>query len=170
MLIDACNQLFDAGSEFTIRFVGETGDARYFDACRTACQVHSERYLWEGWTDHVLETLRDSAAIVIASRHEGLPQTALEAMHAGRPLISVPVGGVPDLVNANRNGFLSRETSADSLAAAIRSFLEADDQQIERVRTAAKATVRKQADHAKWEKEYVELLRQLERSSLLRRL
>jgi glycosyltransferase involved in cell wall biosynthesis len=67
-----------------------------------------------------------SAADVVAVpsvRHEGyvdgLPNVALEAMAAGKPLIASRVGGLPGLVRDGEDGLLVTERDVDGLAAAI---------------------------------------------------
>jgi glycosyltransferase involved in cell wall biosynthesis len=50
---------------------------------------------------------------------DGLPNVALEAMAAGRPLVATRVGGLPDLVHPGENGMLVDEKDIDGLAEAI---------------------------------------------------
>jgi glycosyltransferase involved in cell wall biosynthesis len=57
--------------------------------------------------------------LVMSSRHEGLPLAALEAMAHGVPVAAFAVGGLPDLIEPGRNGFLAPAGDLDALAAAI---------------------------------------------------
>ena len=50
---------------------------------------------------------------------DGLPNVALEAMAAGKPLIATRVGGLPQLVHAGENGVLVDEKDPVQLAEAI---------------------------------------------------
>ena len=50
---------------------------------------------------------------------DGLPNVALEAMAAGRPLVATRVGGLPELVRPGETGLLVDEKDADELADAI---------------------------------------------------
>jgi phosphatidyl-myo-inositol dimannoside synthase len=50
---------------------------------------------------------------------DGLPNVALEAMAAGRPLVATRVGGLPDLVEPGETGLLVEENDADALANAL---------------------------------------------------
>lgn len=52
---------------------------------------------------------------VLPSYNEGLPGSILEAMAVGVPIISTPVGGIPETVIENRNGFLINPGDVDSL-------------------------------------------------------
>jgi glycosyltransferase involved in cell wall biosynthesis len=47
----------------------------------------------------------------------------MEAMAAGRPVISTAVGGVPELVEHGRSGFLVPAGDATALANAMRALL-----------------------------------------------
>jgi glycosyltransferase involved in cell wall biosynthesis len=50
---------------------------------------------------------------------DGLPNVALEAMAAGRPVVGSRVGGIPELVRDGENGLLVPEKDAAALAAAL---------------------------------------------------
>jgi glycosyltransferase involved in cell wall biosynthesis len=61
---------------------------------------------------------------VLCSRHEGFPNTVIEAMAAARPVVATAVGGIPDAVRHGETGLLVRPGDADGLAAAIGALLE----------------------------------------------
>lgn len=52
--------------------------------------------------------LLESHVMVLPSFTEGLPNTILEGMLYGMPIISRSVGGIPELVHQNVNGFTSK--------------------------------------------------------------
>ena len=60
-----------------------------------------------------------SDAVVCSSRTEGMPVALLEGMALGRPVIGVPVGGVPEIVADGDTGWLARRPSVDALTAVL---------------------------------------------------
>lgn len=60
------------------------------------------------------------ACLVLPSYNEGLPMAILEAMAAGKVIISTRVGGIPDLVENNVNGFLLEPGDVPGLARCLR--------------------------------------------------
>ncbi len=71
---------------------------------------------------------------------DGLPNVALEALAAGKALVATRVGGLPELVDSNRNGLLVDEKDATALADAI-TALAADAALRERLGTTGQAEV-----------------------------
>ena len=57
--------------------------------------------------------------IVIPSLNEGFPNVALEAMLYGRPVIATSVGGLPELIDNNENGFIVPPADPLSLSNAM---------------------------------------------------
>jgi glycosyltransferase involved in cell wall biosynthesis len=61
---------------------------------------------------------------VAPSLHENLPNTVLEAMACGIPCVAFDLGGLPDLIGHEREGWLARPGQADDLARGIAWVLE----------------------------------------------
>ena len=71
-----------------------------------------------GWVDEQGKAglFKQVASLVLPSYHEGLPMALLEAMAAGKVIISTRVGGIPDLVEHGENGFLLAPGDVEALA------------------------------------------------------
>jgi glycosyltransferase involved in cell wall biosynthesis len=60
---------------------------------------------------------------VLCSKHEGFPNTVVEAMAAERPVVATAVGGVPDAVTDGVTGLLVPPSDPNALAEAITDLL-----------------------------------------------
>jgi glycosyltransferase involved in cell wall biosynthesis len=67
-----------------------------------------------------LERLRAVDVLLMPSLWEGMPLAALEAMAIGVPIVASPVGGLPEIVEDGRSGFLIDGSEAEHHAAAVR--------------------------------------------------
>lgn len=81
-----------------------------------------------GWVtgDAKNELLMRASIYVLPSHAENLPMSVLEAMAAGLPVISTPVGGIPSAIDEGVEGLLVPPGDVASLTDAIRRLL-ADD-------------------------------------------
>ena len=70
------------------------------------------------------EILAASDIFVLPSRWEGLPLTIIEAMMAGLPVVASQVGGVPELVEEGKSGFLVEPRNPHRLAEALSPLLD----------------------------------------------
>ncbi|WCP65775.1 glycosyltransferase family 4 protein [Vibrio tubiashii] len=77
--------------------------------------------------------------LVICSRYEGLPMTALEAMARGIPVFSLKVGNMPSLIHHQTNGYLANDM--DELNLALTTFLSQDEKQTAQLKQQAVNTV-----------------------------
>lgn len=82
-------------------------------------QVH-----FAGWRDDVTRALKGCEVFVNASRlGEGMPNTILEAMIAGVPVVATDTGGTREAVVDGETGILVPRRTAEALAGAIASLL-----------------------------------------------
>ena len=78
--------------------------------------------IWHGGTvprDSVGDHIRESHVRVIPSLWECWPNTAREALRHNRPVLATPVGGLCELVQPGRSGWLARDCSPEALRHAI---------------------------------------------------
>ncbi|HXK40330.1 MAG TPA: glycosyltransferase family 4 protein, partial [Candidatus Paceibacterota bacterium] len=91
-----------------------------------------------GVDDHVLlpgyvsgpdkyRLLAEAAIYVLPSYNEGVPISILEAMSVGLPIVTTPVGGIPDVIRDGEEGFLVTPGSVDELARRIIQLLSNED-------------------------------------------
>jgi len=71
-----------------------------------------------GWLppERVSQELASADAFVLPSYNEGLPMSLLEAMAAALPVISTPVGGIPEVVGHGVNGLIAEAGNVRSIA------------------------------------------------------
>jgi glycosyltransferase involved in cell wall biosynthesis len=64
--------------------------------------------------------------LVISSRAEGLPLAALEAMAHGVPVAAFALGGLPELIENDRNGYLAPPDDVAALSACVARWMALD--------------------------------------------
>lgn len=65
------------------------------------------------------ELLANSTVFVLPSFDEGVPMSILEAMASGIPIVSTPVGGIPEVVGNGSEGILVAPGDVSALSTAI---------------------------------------------------
>jgi len=100
--------------------VGNGGSVDGFDGLRVS-------FTGEIAGDDLLSLVYSAADLfVIPSREDNLPNTVIEAMACGTPVVGFDCGGIPDMVRSGKTGLLAPVGDVESLANAIRTFLEDD--------------------------------------------
>ena len=126
-LIDAAALLLADHPDVEFRFAG--GGARLH-----ALRAHAERrgvagrVHFLGHRDDVPALLGDSDIFALTSRSEACPNSVIEAMAAGLPVVATNVGGVAELIDDRRNGVLVRPDDPQAAAAALRELMASPDQ------------------------------------------
>lgn len=113
-------KLFDA----TLLIVGK-GSQRNSKMIAESLKI-SDRVKFAGFVDDV--TLSKCYLLadiyVVPSRLEGFGLTLLDAMAAGKPIVTTDVGAIPEIIKDGENGILVKPDKPDELAAAIIELLD----------------------------------------------
>ncbi|MBK7031150.1 MAG: glycosyltransferase family 4 protein [Bacteroidales bacterium] len=67
--------------------------------------------------------LSESDILIFPSLSEGLPLTVLESMMYGLPVISRPVGGIPDVIDEGINGYLTDRNEPEVFAEILQNLI-----------------------------------------------
>jgi len=118
-LIEAMGVLRDRNVDAHLTVAGH-GDVDTAKAMVVERQLR-ERVSILGWvnTEERNELLRRSHIFVLPSHFEALPMAVLEAMSWELPVITTPVGGIPDVISDDVNGILVQPRNVCMLADAI---------------------------------------------------
>ncbi len=84
--------------------------------------VHYSGHLYDDLSLSALYSAAD--VMVVPSRQDNLPNTAVEAQACGTPVVSFDIGGLPDIIVHQKTGYLAKAFDARDLANGITWVLE----------------------------------------------
>jgi glycosyltransferase involved in cell wall biosynthesis len=117
-LIEAIPQILRDFPQARFLFVGEGALAEVLVS--QVSQTNLDKYIrFLGVRQDIPQLLAISDLFVLPSLWEGLPNSVLEAMAAGVPVIATDVDGTPELIGDGRTGLLVPPADPDALEEAI---------------------------------------------------
>lgn len=125
LLVDVASRLQQRNSQAVVVSIG--GEKRSGDLARLREQVSDKglngaiRFL--GRRPDAAQFIAAADLYVNPAQVEGLPVTLLEAMALARPVVATAVGGVPDLIEHEVNGWVVPSGSSEKLAEVIEGLL-----------------------------------------------
>ncbi|MFL6519886.1 MAG: glycosyltransferase family 4 protein [Chthoniobacterales bacterium] len=130
-LISACVSLHARGRRFTCRIIGEGPLEESLRAQIAANDLEKSVELMGPQSQaEIAAQLAHATVFVLPCTREAdggmdnLPTVIMEAMAAGLPVISTPLGGIPEMIDDGVNGELVPERDPAALAVAIERLLE----------------------------------------------
>ena len=125
MLLHAIKKVHDRHSEFTLRIFGEGRSRNNLERLVSKIGI-KDIVKFEGFTLDVHDQIKDSAIYVLSSDFEGMPNSLMEAMSMGFPVISTdcPCGGPAELIQNGKNGILVPVGDSDKMAMEINRLIE----------------------------------------------
>jgi len=106
--------------------VGEGPHRPRLEATLAALGVE-DQFTLTGHREDVPDIMRALDLVAIPSFHEAIPQSGLQALATGVPVVASDVGGIPSIIQHGKTGRLVPMQNAPALAAAIRETLEQKD-------------------------------------------
>jgi colanic acid/amylovoran biosynthesis glycosyltransferase len=145
-LIEAVRLLRDKGFDVQLRICGE--DERGGDGFHRQLQAQIDeaglgaavRLLGAVSEQRVRDEIESAHLFALASHHEPLGVAIMEAMAMGLPVVTTNAGGVPELVDHERDGILVNPKEPAALAEAVERVLR-DSALAVRLASAARAKI-----------------------------
>ena len=105
------------------------GDGTLRDVVEQLVRDVPEQTSWDArlTQPEVSDALDDATLLVLPSRSEGMGRVVVEAFCRARPVVATRVGGIPDLVEHERNGLLVDPGDTHALAEALVTVLSEPD-------------------------------------------
>jgi glycosyltransferase involved in cell wall biosynthesis len=122
IFLEAAPRSGAAAPESTFLIIGDGERRAELEAiARQLGVADATRFL--GWRDDMREVYADLDVVTLCSNNEGSPVALIEALAAGRPVVSTRVGGVPNVVQDGESGLLVPPRDPAALADGILALL-----------------------------------------------
>lgn len=110
------------------------GEIEVVNQVNEISSVSQKRILFLGSKENVVDYMNCADALILTSIYEGLPIVVLEALSMGLPVLSTPVGGVPDVITDGVNGFLAKSKHKQDIIEIIEKFSNLENHEIDKIR------------------------------------
>ncbi len=77
--------------------------------------------------EKIVDVYNSADVFVLPSLEDNLPNTIMEAMACGVPCVGFNVGGIPEMIDHRKNGYVAAYKNADDLAEGMRWILQEAD-------------------------------------------
>ncbi len=126
-LVEALSDIGHEKPEITLYLVGDEGIPEYSSFAATLRDLIRVRGLegrvvFLGYRWDAIQIVSQMDILVLPSLSEGVPSSILEAMALGKPVVATGVGGVREIVDHERTGFVVEPRDPKGLAAAIHAL------------------------------------------------
>ena len=134
VLFDAFKQLKNNGVSFNCTFVGGTGDLsseEFGDAVKKYGLTDCVTYVGKKFGEEKEHIFAQSDIFVHPTLKDCFPLVLLEAMQFSLPIVSTVEGGIPDIVDDGKSGFLVAKGNVDELALKLELLIKDAEMRIQ---------------------------------------
>jgi glycosyltransferase involved in cell wall biosynthesis len=125
-LLEAAKVLLQEGEDVKVLVVGEGPIRKELEAQARDLTI-DRNVVFLGHREDVHQLIQTLDIFVLPSLSEGIPMALLEAMAASRPVVATRVGGIPEVIEHGREGFLVEPKDAKGIAEGCRRLIRAPD-------------------------------------------
>jgi glycosyltransferase involved in cell wall biosynthesis len=129
--LDLALEALSLVDDVTLDIAGDGDERASLEALASKLGLR-DRVRFLGWQSDARPAIADADAALSSARTEGLGIALLEAMAMARPVVGVPIGGIPEIVRDGETGWLAETRSAPALASAMRAAASNADERARR--------------------------------------
>lgn len=104
-LIDIFERIYKVYPNFKLVLVGQ-GELEDDVKNYVKTKKLENNVVFYGTVDSSYKVLNEADMFILPSKWEGIPMTIIEALGTGLPVIAANVGGIPDMIENNKDGFI----------------------------------------------------------------
>lgn len=133
ILIESFNKLLKENNDINLHIIGDVakgGDISYIKKLKNmAEEVNPERILFLGWKQNPYPYIKNTDILVLPSigGFESFGMVIVEAMALKKAVIGSNIGGIPEVIKDNFNGFLVKPGNVEDLYLKLKYFVEHKD-------------------------------------------
>lgn len=162
VLVEAVRQMLADGHDLTLWIAGQStwGDETGDELRRAVDHDHlTDRILFLGNRHDIPELLRGCDIHVCPSVvDDPSPNVIMEAKREGVPTVAFPVGGIPELIQHEIDGFLCRTTTAEGLIEGLACFARDRDLRVA-AGSAARQSYERDFGFGRFQRQWSEIFR-----------
>jgi len=157
-LIDAARQISTSSNNVRFFIFGE-GPLKVELEEQAKDLIDSRKIIFPGFIEDVKLYLKAMDIVTLSSLNEGIPMILLEAMANELPIVATRVGGIPEIVEDGKNGFLVPPQNPSALSQKL-SLLLKDEKLMRTMGLAGKKILEDNFTASMMAKKYVQLYNQ----------
>ena len=140
VLVKVFNRLIQEGHDVVLLVAGQKKDLQIWAKIEPYL---CKRIVYLGERNDVRDLLSEADAFCLPSIWEGMPVTLLEAISVGCIPICSSVGGIPEVVTNEYNGFLSKDASEAAYYEALKNFIVCPNVEINQMKCNCRESFKK---------------------------
>lgn len=131
VLCNVFQRLINEKYDIVLLIIGQKHDNTIYNALTP---LFSSRIQYLGEREDAIQYMSGAEAMCLPSIWEGMPITVIEALSVGCITVASPVGGIPEMIEQDVNGILSKDSSEEAYYSAMKHFLNLDREKLNEMR------------------------------------
>lgn len=118
LIFEALSNLKNRLFPWILNIYGTGQDENYL---KELCNYYkiSENVIFHGYAENIREIWEENHTLIMSSRVESAPLSLVEAMVCGRPALVTNIGGMPEWVTDNVNGFIANSINIEEIESTV---------------------------------------------------
>ena len=141
--------LKEKGISYQYEIIGAYGDEELLFLINDLGLTDEVSLLPKMSQEAVYTKMRHADLLLVPSIEEGIANVAVEAMALGTPVISTDCGGMEELIEHNKEGWIVPKRKPKAMAEAIVNFITLNEKEIEEIKRNARKKVENQHSEEK---------------------